>query len=155
MGVLADLGSHLLDTLYFILGEQRHDLVPYCCSKLENKSYDYVLFGSKSDLPKVHLEATLLSWKNDSSLDIIGTQGSIHTRNFCKWGPSSLTTRIRVLPSGAPHETTYNYPQGDPTWELEYNYFKELVKNPSLMIDRDIWINSALNGLYSTSLCGV
>ncbi len=155
MGVLADLGSHLLDTLYFILREQRHDLVPYCYSKLENRAYDYVLFGSKTDLPKVHLEATLLSWKNESSLDIIGTKGSIHTRNFCKWGPSSLITRLRVLPSGAPHETIYNYPQGDPTWGLEYSYFKEQVKNPSLTIDRDIWINSSLNSLHSNSVCGV
>ena len=147
MGVLPDLGSHLLDTTHFLLGEYREDLVPFSYYKLENAAYDYILFGSKSDKPKIHLEATLLSWRNTFTLDIIGEKGSLHVNCLCKWGPSTITIRTRVLPSGRPTEVSDTIECKDPTWQLEYDYFTEQAQKGGTNLENDLWINRTLRAL--------
>lgn len=151
MGVLSDLGSHLLDTTEFLLGEKRQDLVRFSAYKLENRAADFVLFGSTEQRPRIQLEATLLSWRNSFSLDLICTLGSLHVNCLCKWGPSTLTIRKRVLPSGRPSEETETLEIKDPTWQLEYDYFTAGAARGITNIETDIWINRTLNSLYTAS----
>jgi hypothetical protein len=52
----------------------------------------------------------------------------------------------RVLPSGIPVEETTEYELGDKTWEIEQNYFFDLiVKNTPVELKVDKLIFNSLN----------
>ncbi|PIW31024.1 MAG: gfo/Idh/MocA family oxidoreductase [Rhodospirillales bacterium CG15_BIG_FIL_POST_REV_8_21_14_020_66_15] len=148
-GVLPDLGSHLLDTLRFWLGEDfgatfrirgayRH----------ENRAFDHVIVDAEG-APAIQLEMTMLSWRNYHTTDIYAEKGSAHIESLCKWGPSTFTHRTRVLPSGRPPEEAVTLVQADPTWALEYAHFKKLCaeKPGTHGLDNDLWINRTLRSL--------
>jgi hypothetical protein len=85
---------------------------------------------------------------------VFAENGSAHIQSLCKWGPSTFTLRDRKLPSGRPDEESVTLVQADPTWELEYQYFKHLCASGQSNIDNDIWINTVLNDLSQRSLEG-
>ena len=70
---------------------------------------------------------TLCMWRNHFTCDILAEKGTAHIESLCKWGPSKFTHRIRILPSGRPPEKQISIVEPDPTWALEYNYYKNLV----------------------------
>lgn len=145
-GVLPDLGSHLLDMAHFLLGPQETRGEIWSVNRFENKSPDHVLFGFRGP-PVLELEATLLSWRNTFRLDVFGELGSAHISGLCKWGPSTLTVRQRVLPSGRPEETTETLQQDDPTWKLEYDHFLALARTGGTNLENDLWINARISEL--------
>jgi predicted dehydrogenase len=146
IGVLSDIGSHLLDTMMFLFGslDSKHELWSY--DALENRACDHVLFGSRGK-PVIEMEATLLSWRNTFTMDVYGEKGSAHIYCLCKWGPSTFTIRSRVLPSGRPAEKVETIESADPTWAIEYEYFKELCHAGGTNIENDIAINAILRNL--------
>ncbi len=146
-GVLADLGSHLLDTLSFWFGERREEFQLISSNRFENKAPDHVVLGCEGE-PRLQLEMTLLSWKNHFTCDVYAEKGSAHIQSLCKWGPSSFTLRKRVLPSGRPEENTTTLIQDDPTWEAEYRHFKNLIEEgKSTDLSGDFWIQKTLRKL--------
>jgi len=145
-GVLPDLGSHILDTLNFWFDKNFDDIKILSALKYENKTFDNVVMVKKSN-PSIVAEISLVSWRNHFYADIYGEKGSAHISSLCKWGPSSLIVRNRILPSGRPIEESTTYVKNDPTWDLEYKYFKALCKNAKSNIDNDIWINKMLIGM--------
>ena len=149
IGVLSDIGSHLLDMALFLFGriDAKFEIWSYNC--FENRACDHVLFGSTGQ-PVLEFETTLLSWRNTFTLDVFGQLGSAHINRLCKWGPSILTVRKRVFPSGRPEEEAQTIESPDPTWALEYEYFKELCRTGGTNIENDIWIGSVLDGLAQT-----
>jgi predicted dehydrogenase len=104
LGVFSDLGSHLLDMALFLFGPTDASGKIWTANHFENKAPDHVLFGFE-DKPTLEMEATLLSWRNTFSLDVYGELGSAHIHCLCKWGPSTLTIRKRILPSGRRRST--------------------------------------------------
>lgn len=170
-GVLPDLGSHLLDTVHFIFGERDYNFTPWSFNAFENRAFDHFHFGSNlsggpegKGAPLIELQATLLSWRNTFRADVFGEKGSAHIECLCKWGPSTFTTRGRVLPSGRPDEQSVTLTCADPTWEAEYNYFKDLcglaaAQNSSGVkafaggnFQNDIWIHDILEDLTAKVL---
>lgn len=158
-GVLPDLGSHMLDTLYDWFGAKikDYDFNIIASNTFENKSPDHVIFADFASRLNVQVEMTLLSWRNHFTCDIVGEKGSAHIRSLCKWGPSTFTTRKRVFPSGRPPEESTTLVQSDPTWQLEYDYFKKLCKAKSQadiqnQFDVDKWIYSELNRMSKQAL---
>ncbi len=147
-GVLTDLGSHLLDLALFLFDKKDLKLEPWRLETFENRAFDYAMIGSQGK-PLFEFEMTLLSWKNTFRVDIFGERGSIHVNGLCKWGPSILEVRKRMLPSGRPSEESETLECPDPTWEKEYAYFKKLCASGGSNLDNDIWIQSALAGLES------
>ena len=145
-GVLPDLGSHLLDTVNFWLGKQVEEFSIYSANRFENAAYDHVSFGANGDTI-IQLEVSLLSWRNHFYADIYAENGTAHIQSLCKWGPSTFTFRDRKLPSGRPDEESITLVQPDPTWALEYEYFKDLCKQGTSNIKNDIWINRTLSNL--------
>jgi len=140
LGVIADLGSHLLDMVDFWWGLAGRDVDYIDARALENQSYDQAIMRL-SGSPEAYLEATMLSWRNDFRCDIRGSEGSLHISSLCKWGPTSLTVRGRIRPSGRPDERTETLVQGDPTWAAEFAHFLNLVStgNPgNLSTSREI-----------------
>jgi len=147
-GVLPDLGSHLLDTLRFWLGDtlkMKFDIRSAACH--ENKSFDHVVIGS-NDGPIVELEMTMLSWRNHFTCDIFAENCSAHIISLCKWGPSTFIHRTRVLPSGRPPEETETIELADPTWDAEYKHFCNLInQSQDGNLNNDIWLNQTLREL--------
>jgi scyllo-inositol 2-dehydrogenase (NADP+) len=147
-GVLPDLGSHLLDTLRFWLGETYDaNFEIRGAFAHENKSFDQVIIGS-NDTPAIQLEMTMLSWRNHFTCDLFAEKGSAHIESLCKWGPSIFTRRTRILPSGRPPEEIEVLEQEDPTWDKEYDHFINLCeKKGGHNLENDIWINRTLRNL--------
>ncbi len=140
LGVIADLGSHLLDWTQFLFGSLEGCPEILSANCFENSSYDHCTF-SLNDKVLMQYEVTLLSWRNMFRLDLFAEKGTVHIDCLCKWGPSAMTIRDRVLPSGRPDERTETLVCADPTWEAEYKHFLDLCRNPSNNIDTDLWIN--------------
>jgi len=145
-GVLKDLGSHIIDIIFFIFKKKIKSFKTVAIKKFENKSPDYFNLEYNNKI-RINLEGTLLSWKNKFHLDIFGKKGSIHMNNLCKWGPSSLEIHKRIFPSGIPVVKKNILKQKDPTWSLEYNFFKKICKK-SFCKNNDILINNILNKLH-------
>jgi scyllo-inositol 2-dehydrogenase (NADP+) len=145
-GVLPDLGSHLLDTALFWFGKPSAPFEIYSSNCFENRTFDHFSFGANGS-PVLQLEMTLLNWRNHFYADVFAENGSAHIQSLCKWGPSTFTLRDRKLPSGRPDEESVTLVQADPTWELEYQHFKELCDKVESNIENDIWINDVLGGL--------
>lgn len=147
LGVLPDLGSHLLDMVLFLFGKVQGRFEPWSFNHFENRAYDHVMFACKTNLPVLEMEATLLSWRNSFSLDVFAENGSAHINCLCKWGPSTFTVRKRRLPSGKPDQEHITLECADPTWVLEYEYFKDLCQKGGTNLENDLWINTTLNQL--------
>jgi len=160
-GVLPDLGSHLLDTCRYWFAEScagshagSHDgfrLVS--ANRFENRAFDHVVIGREGTRPRIELEMTLLMWRNHFTCDILAERGSAHIRSLCKWGPSTFTRRTRVLPSGRPPEETVTLVQDDPTWALEYAYFKAAVESGTVTdLSKDLELQTALRRLSGEAM---
>ncbi len=147
-GVLPDLGSHLLDTVLFLFGPVDGGCRPWRTDRFENRSFDRYIFGFHGSLP-IDCEMTMLSWRNTFHADVYGELGSAHIYCLCKWGPSTLTVRKRVFPSGRPDEEASTLVCADPTWAIEYDHFKRLCQSPATNISNDIWIQSQLQHLMA------
>ena len=126
MGVIADLGSHLLDMVDLWWGLDGRSVDFIDARRYENAAWDHATFRITGN-PTVYAETTLLSWRNDFTCRIRGSAGSAEISSLCKWGPASLTVRGRVLPSGRPDERTTTLVQADPTWEIEHRHFQNLI----------------------------
>ena len=150
-GVLPDLGSHLLDTVLYWFGRLEAPFEVWSANRFENRAFDHFSFGSNGS-PVLQLEMTLLNWRNHFYADIFAEKGSAHIRSLCKWGPTSFMVRDRKLPSGRPDEESVVLVQPDPTWKLEYDYFKKMCAEGGTNIDNDIWINTVLNQLAFQSM---
>jgi predicted dehydrogenase len=154
LGVLTDLGSHLLDLTLFLFGRPAQSLIPWGRHRFENKAFDHFHFGCAAapGYPALNLEASLLSWRNTFYLDLYGARGSLHVNCLCKWGPSTLTIRKRVFPSGKPTEESQTLEQPDPTWALEYQHFKQAcLRGGFSNLENDLWINSVFLQLGQSS----
>lgn len=148
-GVLPDLGSHLLDTCRFWFGDLKTEGFQVLSSNcFENKSPDHVIIGSETPTPRIELEMTLLMWRNHFTCDLLAEKGSAHIESLCKWGPATFTRRKRILPSGRPPEEAMTLVCDDPTWALEYDYFRTLCKeNSKTDLTTDLWIQKTLRRL--------
>ena len=144
LGVIQDLGPHLMDTIKFWFNKNLNFKVAIK-NKFENKSPDHAILFSRNKKFFVKLEMSMCMWKNTLRCDIIGSKGSVHLNSLCKWGPSILIFRKRKIPSGYPVERKIVIKKKDPTWELEHKYFTNLVKfKKKTNFSKDIWINKNL-----------
>lgn len=126
LGVIPDLASHLFDLVDFWFGLENYKIDVISANKYENNAYDNAVLKLIGK-PEVLIEISLLSWRNSFKAEIVGSAGTIILDSLCKWGPSQLTLRNRKMPSGRPDEDTVTLNCADPTWQSEYNHFKNLV----------------------------
>lgn len=148
LGVIEDLVPHLLDTLFYWFPDSSLDFSLVNASNFENLAPDHGILVSHNSRMLVSLEVSLCAWRNTFVCDIYGENGSAHINGLCKWGDSEVKLRKRVLPSGVPIEESHVFPSGDPTWKLEYEYFKELVQTRSYHDEGvDFEIQKKLGGL--------
>lgn len=146
LGVLADLGSHLLDTLRFWLPGYDAGFKVVSANCFENRALDHCVISSQGKID-VLAEMTLLSWRNDFVADVFAEKGSVHIRSLCKWGPSTLIQRTRKYPSGRPDEANTVLIQEDPTWQQEYTHFKRCCEKPDNDLTTDRYIYQQMQSL--------
>jgi len=152
-GVIPDLGSHLIDTCRFWFGSALGDFSLIKASNFENQAPDHAIIMSQNGKVLINLEMTLCMWKNHFTCDILAEKGSAHIESLCKWGPTKFTIRKRMLPSGKPPEESVVLVQDDPTWDSEYQYFLNLIKeNNPTDLSKDIYLNITLKKLGAEAI---
>ena len=152
LGVITDLGSHLLNLCIFWFGTKIKKFKLISVERFENKSPDHAVILLEINKIKIELEVTLCMWKNTFSCDLIGSKGSAHLNSLCKWSNSSFIFRRRKFPSGKPNEKVINFKKGDPTWKLENMFFKNLIKKKTnYNLKEDIILNEKFNKIFLTS----
>ena len=145
MGVISDLAPHLLDTLAFWLGVNKLNDLFIRSHNFETIAPDHAVVHANLSGVAVELEMSLCMWRNSFFCDIIGDKGSAHISSLCKWGPSVLAIRKRVLPSGKPSEELRELEMPDPTWALEHEYFfTQILIGARTNFVTDIWIAETL-----------
>ena len=152
MGVLTDIGSHLIDICLYWFGQNIKSLKTVDLNKFENKALDNASIKLEINRIKIDLEMSLCMWKNTFACDLIASKGSVHLNSFCKWSNSSFIYRKRKIPSGLPNEKYTSFKKGDPTWKKEYLYFKSLVnKKSQKFLNNDLIINNCFKKLKRSS----
>ena len=150
LGVISDIGSHLIDLCFFWFGSNIKRLKVIEINKFENKSPDHAIISFEINEIVIQLEMTLCMWKNSFSCDLIGSKGSVHLNSLCKWDKNYILFRKRKLPSGKPKESKISFRMQDPTWKLENKYFKDLIKiSKKTNLKKDILLNSLFNKINS------
>lgn len=149
LGVLTDLGSHLLDWTLMLFGKPAEAPRILGAWTFENRAFDHFQFSydPSTSVPSLEYEMTLLSWRNTFRCDVWAEKGSVHIDCLCKWGPSVFTLRTRKLPSGRPDEESSTLTCPDPTWQAEHEHFRQLCKKPTHNIDNDAWIHDQFSQL--------
>ena len=93
---------------------------------------------------------SLVMWRNHFTCDVLAEKGSAHISSLCKWGPTTFVYRKRILPSGKPIEQRITLKKKDPTWALEYEYFKKICKKSQKTdLSRDYWILKVLQKIQN------
>ena len=105
---------------------------------------DLLNFNSKKKF-KSSFTVSVIDWRNKFEANIIGEKGSIHINSLCKWGPSKLTVRKRIFPSGKPKERIIKKICNDPTWKIEEKYFRKISKQKINNFSNDVLIKKSLN----------
>ena len=143
LGVLSDIGSHLLDICLFWFGEKINLLKIVEINKFENRAPDQAIITLEINKIKIELEMTLCMWKNSFTCDVIASRGSAHLNSLCKWSTSNFCFRKRKFPTGRPYEQIVYFKKGDPTWEAENLFFKNLIKNKTRAnLKKDLILNN-------------
>jgi scyllo-inositol 2-dehydrogenase (NADP+) len=142
LGVVEDLGSHLLDLAAFLCPS---DMPSFVCTAERHAArvFDHAVLTSLDR--RLWLEASFLSWRNTFSIDLFGDRGSLHLSGLAKWGPTELVCRERVLPSGVPRETRETFAGSDPTWVADIQHFENLVERGATSMEHDWWISRNLH----------
>lgn len=146
LGVISDLGSHCIDIVRYWFPNLEFTLRPSEVSRFENHSPDHAFLISNENFPKLVLELSLCSWKNQFRVEVVGEKGSLIIDGLKKWGRSQLVKSQRVLPSGYPIESIETFESGDETWNLEHDHFINLISNSTPTdLKSDIFVFNVLH----------
>jgi predicted dehydrogenase len=138
LGVIQDLGCHLLDLLAFAAGGRDTEMLLRSFQSIETNAPDHAVIGSADS--RFTLEVMYHSWRNSFAFELYGSKGSIHCFGLRKWGGSELIVRTRVFPSGRPEETRQTDEGPDVTWEREIEHFERLCAAGKTDLKTDQWI---------------
>jgi predicted dehydrogenase len=146
-GVLTDLGPHLVDLIYFLIGEGEVKKIKiYNKKNYENLSNDHILFGFNYEKINFLLEISYCNWKNHFQIDFNGSKGAVKVFSLLKWGYSQTVFFKRVMPSGAPVETKNKFIGRDNSFKDEIANFKTLIKKSTKTnLNRDYLVNKLIN----------
>jgi scyllo-inositol 2-dehydrogenase (NADP+) len=146
LGVLEDLGSHLLDLAGHLLDSRGSRFSAVVLQRNELSTFDHVVLRSSDQ--RIVIEASYVCWKNTFGIDMYGKCGSAHINGLVKWGPSQVVVRQRVLPSGVPGESIQCTPGGaDPTWEHDLEHFEALCARRCTSMVNDVWLSQVLQSV--------
>lgn len=129
-GELIDQGVHLIDLSRMFLG-RFPDVTGlaqtfYWKMPVDDNAF-MVLRTEQKQVAFLHVSCT--EWKNLFSLEIYGRTGKIHIEGLGGSYGVERITYYRMLPEmGPPETTTWEYPRGDDSWEMEFREFLEDIR---------------------------
>ncbi len=142
LGVLEDLGPHLLDLLGYLFDCVGLDVDAWSLESHESKRYDHAILATRDR--RFIAEMSFLSWKNNFEVELYGEQGSMHLKGLCKWGPSELIIYERVRPSGVPRERRETDCGQDLSWQRDLEYFERFTELGETSMENDWWISRVI-----------
>lgn len=142
LGVLEDLGPHLLDLVGYLFNCVGTDVTSWSLERHESKTFDHAILATADR--RFVIEMSFLSWKNRFEIDLYGEHGSLHHRGLCKWGPTELIVHQRILPSGVPRERRESRTGQDATWQRDLEYFERMTTMGETSMENDWWISRVI-----------
>jgi scyllo-inositol 2-dehydrogenase (NADP+) len=142
LGVLQDLGSHLVDLTAFLFNRCGSEFLVWERRGHEMAGVDHCILATADR--RIVLECTYLSWRNRWTIEVIGARGALHMNGLTKWGGSELIVQRRKLPSGAPDETREVVTVPDPTWAADLAHFEHSVACGQTSFESDLWMSRVL-----------
>lgn len=139
-GELIDQGVHLIDLSRWLMGEFAHVSgfahTYFWNMPVEDNGF-MTLRTVQEQTALLHVSCT--EWKNLFSLEIYGRDGKLHVEGLGgSYGVEKLTFHKMLPEMGPPDTTSWEFPRGDRSWELEFAEFLEdirLNRPPSAGLD--------------------
>lgn len=125
VGSLLDMGSHLLDLVFWFGGEPNAITGTRQRTEFPFPRDDNGFFTLTTTTFTAQLHCSLIRWQNHFQFEISGDKGAIEIINLPKWGTQELRLYRRVLPAGVPAVTTEVF-AGDQSWAREWQHFRGL-----------------------------
>lgn len=132
-GELIDQGMHLIDLSRWFLGDfssvEGHIATCFWDIPVE----DNVFMTLRTDEGQVAwLHATWTEWKNMFSFEIYGKYGKLQIDGLGgSYGMEKLTYHQMLPEMGPPETSTWEYPEPDNSWKLEFDDFAKAVDKKS------------------------
>jgi scyllo-inositol 2-dehydrogenase (NADP+) len=146
MGVIDDLGCHLIDLVSFLFNK-KFEYQIISSNNHEARVNDHCSFISTDH--KITFTCSYLMWKNTFTIDVYGSEGSVHIDGLNKWGGASFIHRERIFPSGIPIEHKVSTSGTDDTWRDDCHQFERMISKQQNSFENDLMISNALN-----EICG-
>lgn len=129
-GELIDQGVHLIDLAAWFLGEfrctQGHAATYYWDMPVDDNAF-LSLRNSGGATAWLHVSCT--EWKNMFSMEIYGRTGKLHVEGLGgSYGVERLTFYKMLSEMGPPETTSWEFPRGDDSWNLETAAFLEDIR---------------------------
>ena len=129
-GELIDQGVHLIDLSRWFLGDFAHVSgfahTFFWPMPVDDNAF---LLLRTSDQKTAFLHASCTEWKNLFSLEIYGKTGKLHIEGLGgSYGVERLTHYHMLPEMGPPETSSWEYPRGDASWELEFAEFLEDIR---------------------------
>lgn len=142
-GELLDQGIHLVDLARWFMGDFESAIgaaqTAYWDMPLDDNGFAILRTKKKQT---AFLHASWTQWKNIFSFEIFGKDGFLAIDGLVKsYGPQKLTWAKRRPESGPPIIETFDFPDEDHTWTLEWQDFTKAIENKTepMGTGRDGW----------------
>lgn len=130
-GELLDQGVHLIDLCRWMGGEFDLEVgrVHTFFWNMPVEDNGFLLLKSPDQKRYAHLHASCTEWKNIFDFEVFGKKGKLQIWGLGRSYGTEELRYYRVKPEmGVPEFTSYNFPEEDQSWNLEWKSFVDSIE---------------------------